>query len=291
MKTFDAIVLIYNPKSTNDAKSKAEDFKFSLKKIGYTAKLSPTDHRGHAQEIAHSIVAKYVRPLIISVSGDGGYNEVINGVMDAQHKHPTCKPVVAVIGAGNANDHKRLTRGETPLIKLIAKAKPKPLDLIKLSTKGVHRYAHSYIGLGITPEVGIELNKHELSFFKELGIVIRTFRNFKPFEVMIDGEKKKLGSLVFANVNGMAKVLKLSRHETLNDGKFDIVRLPYHGTGRLLLDMSLMAIRAKRAPTAQRYKFHSISRLPVQLDGEIEYIAAHSEVLVESVKDAVDSLC
>ena len=51
-----------------------------------------------------------------------------------------------------------------------------------------------------------------------------------------------------------------------------------------------MAIRAKRAPTAQRYKFHSISRLPVQLDGEIEYIAAHSEVLVESVKDAVDSL-
>ena len=80
MKAFDTIVLIYNPKSTNDAQAKAEDFKADLKKIHYRAKLAPTDHRGHAREIAKHYVAKYSNPLIISVSGDGGYNEVVNGV-------------------------------------------------------------------------------------------------------------------------------------------------------------------------------------------------------------------
>ena len=290
MKAFDAVVLIYNPKSTNDAYTKAVEFKAALKKIHYRAILAPTDHRGHARTIAMHYVAKYSRPLIISVSGDGGYNEVINGVMQSSEEHTTSKPVVAIIGAGNANDHKRTTRGDTPLIQLIQHGKPKPLDLIKLSTKGIERYAHSYIGLGITPEVGIELNKHDLNFFQEIKIIIKTFRNFTPFEILIDGEKKRLGSLVFANIDGMAKVIKLSSEQTLNDGRFDIVRLSYRGTARLLLDMALMAIRPKRAPSAERYKFRTIARLPVQLDGEIEHIPAHSEVLIESVNDAVESL-
>lgn len=290
MKAFDAIVLIYNPKSTNDAYAKAKEFKTALRAIDYRATLAPTNHRGHAREIAAAYVGKYSRPLIVSVSGDGGYNEVINGVMEASAKHSTSKPVVAVIGAGNANDHKRLTRGETPLIKLVKKAKPKPLDLIHIRTKGLARYAHSYIGLGITPEVGIELNKHDLNFFQEIKIIFKTFRTFTPFEIMIDGEKKRLGSLVFANIHGMAKVIKLSKHPTPNDGRFDIIRLSYHGTGRLLIDMGLMALHARRTTTAERYKFRSIHRLAIQLDGEIEYIPAHSEAIVESVKDAIESL-
>ena len=159
-----------------------------------------------------------------------------------------------------------------------------------MTSGSLRRCAHSYIGLGITPEVGIELNKHDLSIFRELMIVIKTFRGYKPFEIMIDGEKKKLGSLVFANVHGMAKFIKLSKHQSLNDGHFDVVRLPYHGTGRLLLDMIFMAFRARRTPTAKRYKFRTINRLSVQLDGEIEHVPAHKEVLIESMNDAIDSL-
>ena len=290
MKAFDAIVLIYNPKSTNDALSHAEQFKADVKAYGYRARLAATERRGHAREIAAGVVAKYNRPLIVSVSGDGGYNEVVNGVMEAKPSHPTSSPVVAVIGAGNANDHKRTTRGSTPLHTLVKRGKSRPIDLVKLTTKGQERYAHSYIGLGITPEVAIELNRHDLNFFKELQIIFKTFRDFTPFEIMIDGTKKRFGSLVFANVDGMAKVIKLTRKSPVNDGKFNIVRLPYHGTGRLLFDMVMMAIRARGSREASMYRFHTIKRLPVQLDGEIEYIPAHSEVLVESKHQALESL-
>ena len=289
-KAFDKIVLIYNPKSTNDAMAKAKDFKAALKKAGYTSTLAPTERKLHAIELAKTFTKKYTRPLIISVSGDGGYNEVINGVMQACETDATCRPVVAVIGAGNANDHKRLTRGETPLIQLVKKGKTKPLDLIRLQAKNLDRYAHSYIGLGITPEVAIELNKHQLNFFEEIKIIFRSFRNFTPSEILVDGKKRRLGSLLFANIHGMAKLLKLSENENVNDGKFEIIRLAYDGTGRLLLDLALMAIHVRPAPKASKYRFRTIQRTAVQFDGEVEHIPAHSEVLVESMQGIVDSL-
>jgi diacylglycerol kinase (ATP) len=45
--------------------------------------LQPTRHPGHARELAHAAAAAG-RPLIIAVSGDGVYNEVVNAVMDAE---------------------------------------------------------------------------------------------------------------------------------------------------------------------------------------------------------------
>jgi hypothetical protein len=50
------------------------------------------------------------------VSGDGGYNEVVDGVMQAGDTGTVC----AVMAAGNANDHRRTTgtvfrRGEKPI--------------------------------------------------------------------------------------------------------------------------------------------------------------------------------
>ena len=290
MAQFDRIIAIYNPNSTNNAAEKAEQFKTAAKKAGFTVHLFKTTHAGHAEEIAFAVAKQYTRPLIISVSGDGGYNEVVNGVMRAKHTDNTKRPVVAVIGAGNANDHKRTTRGNTPLLTLIKRDKPKLIDLVRLTTKDIERYAHSYIGLGITPEVGIELNKHSLSFVKELQIILKTFRDFTPFEIIIDGKRKRLGSLVFANIPGMAKVIKLSDKPTLSDGEFDIVKLSYRGKWRLILDMLLLAIRAKRSRSASTSTFRTTSKLPVQLDGEIEELAARSEVVIESIHEAIESL-
>ena len=45
-------------------------------------RLSPTQHAGHARDLARW-EAQTGSPLIISVSGDGGYNEVVDGVMQA----------------------------------------------------------------------------------------------------------------------------------------------------------------------------------------------------------------
>ena len=119
MKVFDHIAIIYNPKSTGDASKIAKDLADSVnghfEVIQKKATLYPTKKAGDAIELAYDIASKHRQPLIVSVSGDGGYNEVINGVMAAKKLFPAQKPVVAVVGAGNANDHERVVRDGTPM--------------------------------------------------------------------------------------------------------------------------------------------------------------------------------
>ena len=59
-----------------------------------------TNHTGHATELAREAAATG-SPLIVSDSGDGGYNEVVNGAM----------------ASGNANHHARFMHDE-PLVEL-----------------------------------------------------------------------------------------------------------------------------------------------------------------------------
>ena len=69
--------------------------------------------------------------------------------------------VCAVLPAGNANDHRRATR-EQPLADAIVTGSVTRIDLLRLTVEGTSpttRYAHSYIGLGLTPVVAVDLQK------------------------------------------------------------------------------------------------------------------------------------
>ena len=109
---FERIVVIFNPQSTGPASQRAEELKDALadRLPDMALQLCPTERAGHARELAAQAAATG-RPLIVSVSGDGGYNEVVDGVMQAGNQDAVC----AVLAAGNANDHRRST-GEQPLV-------------------------------------------------------------------------------------------------------------------------------------------------------------------------------
>src|SRR3954465_7379953 len=81
---FDRIVIVFNPHSTGDAPASAEQLRAELARRlpEGPLELRPPQHAGHARDIARE-VAGTGRPLIVSVSGDGGYNEVVDGVMQA----------------------------------------------------------------------------------------------------------------------------------------------------------------------------------------------------------------
>ena len=81
---FDRIVIIFNPQSTGNAPRSAEELRDELARRlpGVPLELSPTQHAGHARDLARE-AAGSGRPLLVSVSGDGGYNEVVDGVMQA----------------------------------------------------------------------------------------------------------------------------------------------------------------------------------------------------------------
>lgn len=291
---FDHIAIIFNPMSSGDASRLARQLDDELFKLGYHPKLEPTKRAGHAIALARGTSLKYKRPLLISVSGDGGYNEVINGAMLAKAKNKNAKPVVAVLGAGNANDHYRVMQ-DAPLVELIKKKNVKPMDLIsiKATTKDFEllRYAHSYIGLGITPEVGNELNRHGKSRFDEIKLILKTFMKFKPFKVTYEDRVRWCDSLVFANINEMAKIIKLDDKNVVNDDRFEVIEFHHHGKLYLLFAMLGAALFGiKNPPSYQTYTFKTHAKLPVQSDGEIDTLPSRSTVTIRSHGEAIDSL-
>jgi diacylglycerol kinase family enzyme len=294
MDSFSHIAIIFNPESTGDAPALAKKLARDLKERGFRPKLEPTNHAGHATEIACRISHAHERPLIISVSGDGGYNEVINGAMEAKNKSKKARPVVSVLGAGNANDHYRVMH-DRPIVDLITEHSVRPLDLISISATtsktSFSRYAHSYIGFGITPEVGDELNRHGKNFLSEMKLVIKTFMKFRPFEIIHDGQTRLCDSLVFANINEMAKFVKLDEKNTIHDGKFEVIEFAHRGKPALLTNMLRAAITGiKNPPSYSTYSFSISENLAVQSDGEIDQLPKGSFITITSHAKAIDSL-
>lgn len=288
-RRFDAITIIYNPNSTGDAPALAEALREELVELLPDApdvRLQPTQRAGHAVDLAREAAAEG-HSLVVSVSGDGGYNEVVNGVMAAGNPDAAC----AVLAAGNANDHSRVTARQ-PLAEAIAEGAVRHIDLLRITTGSNSEpvYAHSYIGFGLTPIMAIDLEKGSKGAIKEMFSVVRTFRKFKPFEIrQNDGVRRKFDSLVFANISQMAKYATLSEADDHPaDGKFEVITFPHMAKWRVLL----RAIRATTKglgdqPSMARYEFATLKPIPYQIDGEVKSANAGTAVTIESVPRAL----
>jgi diacylglycerol kinase (ATP) len=281
---FDRIVLIYNPQSTGDAPRLAEELHADLagRLPDVPVVMRPTEHAGHARDLAREAAAQTGRPLIVSVSGDGGYNEVVDGVMQAGNDHAVC----AVKAAGNANDHRRTT-AERPLVDAVVAGEVRRIDLLRLTigdgADARTRHAHSYIGMGLTPVVAIDLEKGGKGSFKEIVSVVRTFARFRPFTIQLeDGGRRRFDSLLFANIAEMAKYATLSESGRPDDGRFEVITLPHTAKWRILG----VAVRAATRglgpqPTAERYAFTTLKPIPLQLDGELLTLDAATPVRID----------
>ena len=291
---FDTVSIIFNPNSTGDAPQLARELQEQLGTLlpGKTQiLLEETEYAGHAVDLARDAAATG-NALVVSVSGDGGYNEVINGVMDSGNPDAVC----AVLAAGNANDHRRVT-GRKPLAEAISEGAVRNMDLLRISTgntPGAHaEYAHSYIGFGLTPVMAIDLERGSKGAIKEMFSVMRTFSKFKPFEIrQKDGVRRKFDSLVFANISQMAKYATLSEAEDHpSDGKFEVITFPHMPKWRTLLT----ALRATTKglgdqPSLESYRFTTLKPIPYQIDGEVKSAAAHTEIRIESVPRVLATL-
>jgi diacylglycerol kinase (ATP) len=289
MPPFDRVVLIYNPNSTGEAEGRARELHEELHRRlpGTDVRLLPTEHAGHATDLARETAATG-SPLVVSVSGDGGYNEVVNGVMQAGN----ARAVSAVAAAGNANDHRRTTR-ERPLLEAIVEGAVSRIDLLRLSvgdSSSGPRYAHSYIGLGLTPVVAVDLEKGDKGSLKEMLTVVRAFAKFRPFEIELpDGSRQQFDSLVFANISQMAKVATLSEDEGRpDDGQFEVVMLKHTAKWRILATAAKASLRGLgRQPSVSEYRFRTVKPLPLQIDGEVVDLPASAQVRVDVARRAL----
>ena len=302
MAAFDRIVIVFNPHSTGDAPTLARELRDDLaeRHPDLPIELAPTERAGHARELARAAAA-HGRPLVVSVSGDGGFNEVVNGLVDAGNPDAAG----AVRGAGNANDHRRVTR-RRPLAESIAEGKVDYLDVLRLTIGDHVRYAHSYIGLGITPVVALALERGGKGSLRELWTTGREFLHFAPFEIELEafegesrdgvgvGEylgRRRYDSLIVANLSEMAKYARLSDGDPA-DGRFEIVSIPHRGRFRLLLTGLRAAWKGLGwQPSARRLRFRTLDQeLPLQLDGEVIMLPTDTPVTIELIPGALATL-
>ncbi len=282
MPAFSHALIIYNPNSTGDSQSIAKKFAKGLKKLHpkLDVTLQATERAGHGGELAQAAVKKYgAKALLVSVSGDGGYHEIINGILSVTTKKEDL-PFCAVLPGGNANDHYSSIY-RRPLLEAIEDGTVKSLDILVVKYDGATRYAHSYVGLGITPLVAIELNKHDLSAVRETILALKTFWKFRPFKIEIDGQLQKFDSFIMGNVTTMAKHLTLDSDSSPSDGKFEIIRWPH--ANKLRFAARLLSSAIKKGETdgrARTVSFKTVNSMPMQLDGEIIKLKAGTKVTV-----------
>jgi len=286
MAHFDRVVVIFNPLSTGDAQNKAQELRdeLAVRAPDLLVELVETQHAGHARELAADAAATG-RPLVISVSGDGGYNEVVNGAMRANNDNAAC----AVLAAGNANDYDRTT-AEHPLIDAIVSGEVCRIDLLRLTVDGTSRYAHSYIGLGISPAVALDLAQGGKGSLREVFAAARAFARFRPFEIeRPDGTHGQFDSIIFANINQMAKVATLSEDdERPDDGTFEVITLRHAAKWRILGTALKASVRGLGPqPSVTEYAFTTIGATPIQVDGEVTELHANTPVRVDIAPKAL----
>jgi diacylglycerol kinase family enzyme len=145
----------------------------------------------------------------------------------------------------------------------------------------VERYAHSYIGIGLTSKAGKELNKNKLNRFNELVIVLRVLFFMRPTRISVQGKVHSYDSVIFSNINKMSKVLKLSEDASPSDGKFEVMAFRRRSKFKLiraLIKSSILGLKGDQQVT--NYEFRTLKRTSIQLDGEITMIDANSDVKI-----------
>lgn len=287
---FKEIVVIYNPNSTGDGKKNAEAFAHEVTERIPKQKVTilKTKYAGHALKIASEYAQGAASTLIVSSSGDGGYNEVINGIKTAAR---TNHVAAAVLPSGNANDHYNAI-GSDNLVGRIASGKVEQIELLKLVSKVKGetwtRYAHSYIGFGLTPKVGRELTARKLNIFNEKWHVLYHLLKFKHIDLTADKTVRRFSSLVFASVNRMSKVVKLAPDAAKNDGLMEVYETEYRSPWQLLkilLKASLQGLSHNDRRSS--YELVTITPTLVQLDGEVFTLDAKADVRITCEKGAL----
>lgn len=284
---FHTVIIIYNPNSTGDGKANAERLQKELgeKSDTLTVRVVPTEYAGHALEIA-SDHASDEGVVIVSSSGDGGYNEVVNGVLQSGGD-----AAMAVLPSGNANDHYNALSSEN-LVNNIVSDESRSIEAIRLESvvdgERWIRYAHSYVGFGITPKIGKELTIRKLNAFNEKWHALYHLMKFKHVDISQDKTVRRYSSLIFSTIGRMSKIIKLEDSANQHDGKMEVYETEYQTPWQLLrtlLHASLNGI--SKSDRVMQYRLHTISKTMVQLDGEVFTLDPDADIVLTCEKAAI----
>ena len=269
-------MVVYNP---NSGKYNKEDTLPKIKKVleenGYQVKMIDTKGKGDAIQIVSS--CEY-QDLLISIGGDGTFNEVMTGNFNRKERLVLCH-----LPSGTTNDIGAMWgygRNMISNLKLALNGEIKRIDICTINNKPFVYSAGFGKFMNIPYETPRELKKRlgQLAYLKE-GIK-DFFRKIKLYDVSyeIDGEKYR-GLFSFAlitNANRVAGINNFYKDIKLNDNRFEVLLCNITRLKDIVRTLYFFALYdASKIPGFYFYKtdnmkikFNNNLKKPLCIDGE-----------------------
>ena len=252
-------VVIYNPNSGKSLKLKyIEEYKEILRKYDYDAKFITTEYRGHAREIAQSIEPT---DLLISMGGDGTFNEVVSG--NLKRKDPL---VLAHIPVGTTNDVGVMFgygKNVKDNLKKMLNGRIKGIDICTINNNPFVYVAGFGKFMHVPYDTPRKLKK-KIGYFAYLVEGIKDFFNpIKLYNVSykVDGiEKTGLYSfMLISSANRIAGINNFYRDVKLDDDKFEVLFCNFRRRIDMIKTFSLLMTHdASKVSGVEFYKTNKI---------------------------------
>ena len=235
-------IIIYNPNSGHTMDDdNLKSVKTILPKYGYNVKIIPTKYAGHAKEIVSHLEQC---DLVISVGGDGTFNEVVTGNMQRKNRL-----LVANIPIGTTNDVGTMFgygKNFENNLKLLMEGKERNIDICMVNDRPFVYVA----GLGKFINIAYETPRYLKKKFGYLAYLYEGIKDFfkpiKSYKVKyeVNGIKKTgyFSFILISNANRIAGMNMFYKDVKLDDNQFELLlcnfstRRAVIRTLRLLID-------------------------------------------------------
>lgn len=291
------VLLIRNPiAGRNSTRLSTDDIIRAFREFDVECFEKTTTCHGDGTTIAE----KYAKDFdaVVCCGGDGTYNEVINGIMNAG----VDKPVI-YLPCGSTNDFANslsLTKNPHKAAELYVDGVMNKYDIGTFNDK----YFCYIASFGMATEISYNTSQSIKNLFGHSAYLINGFvlklipmiKNMKPAHMRIeyDGgvidDKFYFGAI--ANTNEISGLFKLEKNNIkMNDGKFELLLV--RGSGpKDVAEAFVSALRQDFSGDniilvkTEKVKITSYDEVPWTLDGE--YGGTHSEIEIDVLKEAVN---
>lgn len=215
--------VIYNP---NSGKGIHEKILIKLENIlneyDYKAEIFKTKYKGHAKEIVESLTST---DLVISIGGDGTFNEIMTGNFNRKRKL-----LLSHIPVGTANDLGAMYGYGKDLIrnlKLLLNGTVKNVDICTINDQPFTYSAGTGKFVNISYETPRELKK-KYGYLAYLMEAVKDFRGpTKLYDITYQVDDKtisgKFSFILISNANRIAGIQNFYKDVKLDDSKFEIL--------------------------------------------------------------------
>lgn len=257
--------VIYNPNSGKNLNLNIEKFTNILVKHGYNVDFKISRYKGHVTDIIEHI--DYT-DLVISIGGDGTFNEIMIGNFKRENKL-----LVSHLPVGTTNDIGAMFGYEKDIyqnLELLLNGDVKNIDICTINDKPFVYVA----GFGKFMNVPYETSRGLKKRLGKIAYLIEGVKEFvnktKLYEMSytIDGETYNglYSFMIISNANRIAGINEFYKDVLLDDGKFEI--LVSNFTRKKDVVKSLYYLTFSDITKVPGFYFHKTDRVTIKLPND-----------------------